>query len=115
MGRAVPRAVIDYYRCPEAFLPVSIRDDIAGSRGFFRFGIYISYGRCSRGHSMSQLQRDLYDVSQDVTLEDSAVSLPFDPTELVDNLRLERYADFQKSAIGALAKSGYYFVRPITP
>jgi hypothetical protein len=115
MGRAVARAVIDYYRCPEPFLDVSINEDIANPAGFFRFGADILYGRCSRGYSKSQLQGDLYDVSQDLVLDKPRVSLPFDPTEVVDNLRLERYASSQESGVRTLAKRSYYSLRPIVP
>lgn len=52
----------------------------------------------------------------DVELKDGSIHLPFDPSEVVNNLRLESYAadwrnGFPMSALAAL----YYFARPILP
>src|SRR5438045_6188975 len=99
MGRAVARAVIDYYRCPEAFLDISINEDIANSAGFFRFGAHISYARCWRGYSKSQLQRHLHDVSRELVLDKPKVRFPCHSTESVDNHRFDRYACSQRMAV----------------
>ena len=51
-------------------------------------------------------------MSEDVVL-DSRVYLPFDPTEIIENLRLERYASAEGSRIRNAAREGYYLTRPI--
>src|ERR1700692_2751304 len=85
----VPRVLIDRYRCPDSLLNLTIQDDIADDAGFFRFGPKtICYGRSAVGYRRRRVGPALYDVAQDVTLEDGEVCLPFDPTEIVDNLRL---------------------------
>ena len=109
----VPRVLIDRYRCPDSLLNLTIQDDIADDAGFFRFGPKtICYGRSAVGYRRRRVGPALYDVAQDVTLEDGEVCLPFDPTEIVDNLRLERYRGAEDSWIRTNARRAYYFVRP---
>src|ERR1700688_563712 len=108
----VPRVLIDRYRCPDSLLNLTIQDDIADDAGFFRFGSKtIYYGRSAVGYRRRRVGRALYDVAQDVTLEDGEVCLPFDPTEIVDNLPLERYRGAEDSWIRTNARRAYYFVR----
>jgi hypothetical protein len=114
---AASRTLIERYRCPETFLNLSIKNNLGEQRGFFRFGDITCYGRCSGGVSRYRVDSVLYDVAQEVVLSnsDSAVYLPFDPTETVDNLRLERYVGALDSAVRAPARKIYYFLRPIFP
>src|SRR5438067_1305841 len=115
---ATARVLIDHYRCPETFLNLAIKNHLVEQRGFFRFGADITcYGTCSGGYSKSRMESVLYDVARDVVLNnsDSQVYLPFDPTEIVDNLRLERYVGARGSGIRERARKIYYFLRPIFP
>jgi hypothetical protein len=111
---ATSRALIDYYRCPETFLNFTVKSGLAEPRGFFRFHNDICYGRCSVGYGKNRVDTVLYDVAQDVLIRDSGVYLPFDPIEILDNLRLERYAGTD-SGFRACARKAYYFFRPIFP
>ncbi|HVB58085.1 MAG TPA: hypothetical protein VNE63_16890, partial [Candidatus Acidoferrales bacterium] len=56
----------------------------------------------------------LPDVLPKVKVRDSAVYLPFDPAEVIDNLRLERYVEprSEKKLLAKLAHNAYYSVRP---
>jgi hypothetical protein len=106
--------LIDRYRCPEAFLPLRMRDSIGEDSGFFQFGPGITcYGRSSAGYRRSRVEPVLYDVAGDVVFHDSQVYLPFDPTEVIENLRLERYAAAHDSTFRRFAKHAYYRLRPI--
>jgi hypothetical protein len=60
----------------------------------------------------------LRDLSQHVTSDGSSLHLPFDPSEIVDNLRLERYANGEYAGDRAILSSEairrvYYFFRPL--
>ena len=108
------RAPIERYRCPASFLRLNLSDILSEHAGYFKFGPDITcYGRPSVGYVRPQVEPVLYDVLDDVIVTDFGVSLPFDPTETIDNLLLERYAIAQDSSIRTTARDAYYFVRPI--
>jgi hypothetical protein len=73
----------------------------------------VCYGRSSEGYRTPEVDSALYDVRNDVTVSRSAVSVPFDPTEIISNLRLERYPGSQESRIRARCRKAYYFLRPV--
>jgi hypothetical protein len=58
----------------------------------------------------------LHDASADIEIRDGTVYLPFDPSQVADNLLCERYIDDwrDKAVMSALAKA-YYLIRPILP
>src|SRR5438874_12601454 len=85
-------AFLDYYRCPESFATFALSGELSDSDGFFHFGSdTICYGRTCVGHSAKSVTEELYDVSDQVTADGSTLQLPFSPSEVVSNLRYERY------------------------
>jgi hypothetical protein len=52
-------------------------------------------------------------VSKNVAVDKGRLRLPFDPSEIIDNLRLERYANTSGGLQGVLRKL-YYLIRPLT-
>jgi hypothetical protein len=112
---APAQVLIQRYRCPEAFLKnITLTDRLSDDVGFFRFGPGTTcYGRSSAGYRRERFEPNLYDASNDVVSNISKVSLSFDPTEIVDNLRQERYCGTRYSRIRARAKEAYYFLRPV--
>jgi hypothetical protein len=115
------RPIVDYFRCPEGSLKFRLAGESSASRGYFRFGEEaICYGHCSSGFVSNHLTEALYDVADDVVLQDSTVSLPFDLNRVVSNLRTERYAMEHSNGYSAefstrLVRDLYYFVRPCMP
>ncbi len=102
------RARMDRYRCPETFLNLTLQDVAPSDPVFFRFrSNAICYGRSAAGRLRPRVDASLYDVSGDVRIDQSEVSLPFNPTEVIDNFRFERYGAPQ-SWIRKVAKSAYY-------
>src|SRR6202041_3151789 len=81
--------------------------------GYFRFGSNtVGYGRlCGSTHD-SSLTFSRHDLLDDVVIDDGRVCLPFNPTEVIDNLRLERYVADRCSS--DLLRKIYYFIRPLT-
>lgn len=108
------RALADHYRCPEAELRFSAGDDLSSDAGYFRFGSNaICYGRSRAGTRSASVGSRLHDTLEDVTTRNGNVELPFDLSEVIDNLRLERYETRNRSETRRLAKQMYYYLRPL--
>lgn len=109
-------ALIDYYRCPESFANIKLKGRLSEDAGYFRFGLDTIYGRSASGFRASRPTADLYDAGQDVSIEDLNAFLPFDPTEVIGNLRLEHYARHHGHEAFSLwqrsIRNTYYFFRP---
>lgn len=110
------RCLVDYYRCPPELVHLEIRAPRSGARGYFRFGgETICFGRMA-GHPPADSPAEvLCDARADVQIEHGAVSLPFDPCEVAENLRLENYAGVRGSGSSSLVGRIYYLLRPLLP
>src|SRR5271157_199460 len=86
-------AIEDRYRCPATFLDFVLNGELSRESGFFRFGPDATcYGRSSSGVAQ-ELDSPLCDALAYAVAENRQVRLPFDPSDVIDNLRLERYLD----------------------
>lgn len=111
-------ALIDYFRCPPNLALVGTRTALSSTDGFFRFGDAIGFGRLAGGPPAMYADDRLTDVSCNVSVEDGRPALPFDLTEVVTNLREERYRlngynFLQKSTTGSAVQRLYYQFRPL--
>jgi hypothetical protein len=114
-GNLQIQAVHDRYRCPEEFLDFRLSCDLCLESGYFQFGVGTTcYGRSSNGTNRTRLGSQLFESLQTAKCDGKQVLLPFDPTEIIDNLRLERYPRSQLRAYEHALKSLYYRLRPIT-
>src|SRR5204863_8447436 len=87
-------AIVDHYRCPEDVAGFELAGKLGDAPGYFRFGPEtICYGSSSFGSSTEQSAGSLYDALADVTSSNGTVRLPFDPNEVIANLRYERYQE----------------------
>jgi len=115
------KAFLEYYRCPEEYAAFAAGNSFCDTSGYFRFGPdTVCYGRSRSNHSPIQFAKELHDVSSEVHMNGSVCSLPFDPAEIVDNLRQERYVDgHHKSVttpgIRSAARKAYGYIRPLLP
>jgi hypothetical protein len=107
-------SVSQYYRCPESYVRLSLRDPLSESNGYFNFGAGTTcYGRCA-GHSPSSSPEGvLQDVLADAILDGGTVRLPFDLKQVVDNLRYELYSREASSQADTMMARAYYLVRPL--
>jgi len=108
--------VTHYYRCPESYIQLALKDPLATS-GYFQFGKAATCYGSYCGHYEAKLPAGmLHDALHDVEVKDGTVYLPFDPGQVVDNLRCEKYVPEWRHAhtLSALAKT-YYFIRPLLP
>jgi hypothetical protein len=88
----IERALVDYYRCPAEFVRMSLAGELSPDSGYFRFGPDICYGQTSCGVRGQRPTKALYDTLPAVAAEEGVLRVPFDSSQVIDNLRLERYA-----------------------
>jgi hypothetical protein len=119
--RPIGNVLVDYYRCPEALVPLRIQTSAADSEGFFRFGeSVVCYGRSTCGTRAAYVNGNLVDAKSRVTIDGGIPVLPFNPDEVVENLRRERYVsalgsdDLMSSAV-RVGRFLYYGLRPALP
>ena len=111
----------DYYRVSENGLGRLSAARPSGETGFFRFGnAPICFGQSTSGVSASLENAGLYDAIKSVQLGECKVHLPFDPAEIVENLRRERYVTRLLARRGRvvdhpLVRKAYYAVRELMP
>jgi hypothetical protein len=111
--KAPAQALIERYRCPESFLKFRLQGPLNDEPGFFQFGSGITcYGRLSAGKGARRATPPLHDVSSDVVVEKSELVLPFDPTEVIDNLLRESYVS-SAPLLRSFGKDAYYALRPL--
>ena len=112
------KALIDYYRCPGGYLDFALRGSLSKDIGFFRFGHdTICYGQSSAGFCSPTVNGHLDDVFQNAVTEESTNLLPFDPTQIIDNLRFEYYVpkNGKKRLLDRFVRNAYYGIRPLLP
>ena len=116
------RLIAEYFRCCEEDLATLVcPNTLAGAPGYFNFGPnVICYGNCSSGIPRVDVKAALHDASRHARIQQSTVALPFDPVQIVDNLRFERYVaqtgDKNPSLpTNSLIRSLYYNLRPALP
>ncbi len=106
--------VVQHYRCPERYVQLSPKGPLSQEKGYFRFGDdAICYGSYS-GLSPSPLPTGpLHDSVHDTVIKGGIVYLPFDPSQVADNLRCERYVNHtDHGKPGSALSKMYYLVRP---
>jgi hypothetical protein len=111
------RPVRDHFRCPESFLDFALSGTLSSKEGYFRFGSNaLCYGRSSSRLCGKPVESLLYDCAEEVVTSGPQAELPFDPAEIVDNLRLERYVNngSPESGYETLQRKLYYLLRPFT-
>src|SRR5437762_936516 len=111
------QAFIDYFRCPASLGTFEVSGELRSDLGFFRFGQEnVCYGRCTERVADS-LQEDLRDVLAGASVSASAIRLPFDVNEGLENLRRQRYCESGRpeSLRATIIKKAYYLARPVLP
>jgi hypothetical protein len=117
----VNQAFLTYYRCPECFAYFSLTGELSEDCGLFLFGEdVLCYGPCSPGFPAPKARTNLYDALANVAIGKASLRLPFDPTEIIENLRRERYLGNQhnggsKTPLGRSLSNAYRFLRPALP
>jgi hypothetical protein len=114
-------ALCDYYRLPADTVSCASLAKDATDQGFFRFGPnLIGYGQCISGVAPELNGASLSDAARDLSVFGSELRLPFEPDQIVENLRRERYTksirrDGQRVVNHEWIRSAYYLVRELLP
>jgi hypothetical protein len=110
------------FRCPPDPAHFSLAGTLSPASGYFQFGPgVICYGQCAAGTPAQRVTDPLHDAHQHVTPNGShSVPLPFDPLQIIDNLRCERYLADSPGGERPLPanrffRSAYYLLRPLLP
>jgi hypothetical protein len=114
--------VSDYYRCPEEFGEIEVSHAPADQTpGFFHFqSDVVCHGRCSAGYVAPHVNGNMFDAWHGVRTKRSVAILPFDPGEVVQNLRHERYVSALspngiRFAVLRVCRDIYYRCRAVIP
>jgi len=111
--------IVEYYRCPQEFLDFAIAGPLQGSKDYFGFGQdLICYGQISGGYPCSTVNGSLFDASEHVCRHGHTTFLPFDLSQVVDNLRYERYVNQlgqRRWPENIRLRKTYYLLRPFFP
>jgi len=111
-------ALVEFYRCPENLATLASPEALRPQPGYFQFGPgAVAYGLSTFGTPPKLNGNRLPDMARSVTSHGSMLRLPFDASNVIDNLRFERYPTSMAAGASALmasetARRVYYFLRP---
>jgi len=114
---AITGALFDYFRCPDSVVHVELSGELSDDTGFFDFGDDITcYGR-PVGCRPAQIVEERRPTVDRAGVDGDRLLWPFDLSEVVDNLRRERYVAPIHGSFGRmfadLSRRVYYQLRPI--
>lgn len=115
------RVLTDHFRCLQEVVDLVVAEDLSPESGYFRFGPgTICYGQCSSGAPALAVKGPLHDALPEASTSGSSVHLPFDPIQVLNNLRYERYITMEvprrtEQLLNNLVRRTYYLVRPLMP
>lgn len=104
-----------YFRCPPVCARFTRLAENPAAKGFFRFGPdAIAYGAFDQANA--DVGVALADADELVEVGEDHCSLPFDPEEVITNLRRERYVTRQSPPlVKQIVRQLYYLLRPAFP
>jgi hypothetical protein len=117
----VSNVLVEFYRCPEDLVALSLPEEVNPQLGSFHFGPEtICYGQSAFSSSAKVNGNGLPDLSHSIELHGSTLRLPFDASAILDNLRFERYLTAGQTGMNALLSSDvmrqlYYQFRSMLP
>lgn len=107
-------ALMERYRCQDEFLDFKVEGELSSEEGYFRFDSdTLCYGHTSTGFRSNTVRGDLYDAIADIAIDGEKIRIPFDPTEVINNCRLEHYQR-RRFAESRISRQLYYWLRPLT-
>jgi hypothetical protein len=109
----VGQLLLDHFRLAGDLPDFVVSQDRSRDAGYFQFGSEaICYGNCSSGAPVKTPTQPLHDAGKHVDINHSSVRLPFDPAQVVDNLRREQYRTAPAATLSWLRQM-YYLIRPV--
>jgi len=120
-GQVMQEILTEYYRTAPSLGAIRPFEAAKDAVGFFRFGKDIlCYGKCSSGVAPDFQASAEFDASKAVSITGSEIRLPFDISNVIENLRKEHYVGHlnvgrKKLTHHTLIRNSYYFVRDLLP
>jgi hypothetical protein len=115
-GADAAQVLGERFRCPDDVAAWTVKADLSNDSGYFEVGPgIICYGQCS-AHPAKSATGSLPDALMGVSVNGPSVQLAFDPAQVIDNLRCERYCaakTFKGLTSSRIVRGLYYAVRPI--
>jgi peptidoglycan/xylan/chitin deacetylase (PgdA/CDA1 family) len=115
------RAILAHTKAPTSFFERVSVTPAEGAKGFFSYDNLRLYGRIGCGAPLPKCTPPLPSVDPHVLVKNGSVELPFDPSEVIDDLRFERYVGAVNSGVSYISNSKsmsrrlYYALRPLFP
>lgn len=115
------RSVLEYFRIPEDLLGEVFGTKPTNASGFFLFGPdSLCFGSCSAGVAANDEDAKSYNAFKHIKFEKSGIQLPFDPDQVIENIRLERYvsnlASWRDEIFSSTwSRDSYYLIRDLLP
>ncbi|MBV9674366.1 MAG: hypothetical protein JO076_16275 [Verrucomicrobia bacterium] len=112
---SINHLLANHFHGAESQASFCLTKEKGANSGYFRFGANaVCFGKCSSGTPSADAHLSLHDTESHIKLSQESVHLPFDPAEVIDNLRFERYIS---SALGGrssarIVRRLYYLLRP---
>ena len=112
---------LEHTKCPPSYVDPITWSPASRKEGFFTVGGFTLYGRTDGGVPARNYTNNLVAIDSCIAHNNGSVVLPFDATEIIDNLRLEKYVGAINEEITNLAdkestwRSVYYALRPLFP
>jgi hypothetical protein len=111
--------IAQYYRCPERYVQLKVDGTLSEESGYFNFGgDIVCFGRLARDIPSPIANGQFCDVAHYVATEKGVTHLPFNITQVVNNLRLELYSKNPlngDSFFSSILNEIYYCARPLLP
>src|SRR5438132_435733 len=113
------REFLAHTKCPPSYVDGFTCAPRSGAEGFFTWAGLRLYGRVSAGSVSPRCTGHLPSIDVSVSIGRRSVVLPFNPTEIIDNLRLEKYVPAVNGAssyiVGgnSISRRVYYALRPL--
>lgn len=105
-----------YFQCPERFDRIVRREAPSASSGYFLFGRDSTcFGSYQKQQPAPVASEELYDALDEVIIDTSKAFLPFDPSQVVDNLHRETYVGEWRAGHLLALSQFYYLLRPALP
>jgi hypothetical protein len=111
--------LIDRFRCPGYIADFALTGDLSSEPGYFQLGEdLVCYGQCSSGVPAKSAMALLHDALEGIGTNRPSVQIPFDPVQVIDNLRNEQYLGILNDTLLTRNKAFlklYYSMRPAVP
>lgn len=111
--------IAQYYRCPERYVQLKVGGTLSGESGYFSFGSdVVCFGQLCRDQPSPTPTEGLVNAMNHVVSEGGGTYLPFDASQVADNLRYERYAHAAENGsvtLDSVSHNLYYLIRPLLP